>query len=97
MAPRRGLLDGAEEHYGLMSFGTKDIFRIRRKIRLWQKKFKRQHLFGGLIVLIFVCMLTKILLLNIYSDQLDLNSVAHSNAMKDEHSPKFLPVNIKKK
>ncbi|XP_058744853.1 O-fucosyltransferase 19-like [Vicia villosa] len=91
MAPRRGLLDGAEEHYGLMSFGTKDIFRIRRKIRLWHKKFKRRHIFGGLMVLIFVCMLSKFLLLNMFSEQLDLDPVIHSNAVEDEHSPKKIP------
>lgn len=96
MAPRRGLLDGVEEHYGLMSFGTKDIFRIRRKIRLWHKKFKRQHIFGGLMVLIFVCMLSKFLLLNMFSEQLDLDPVIHLNAVEGEHSPKNLPVNFEK-
>ena len=91
MAPKRGLLDGGvEEHYGLMSFGnSKDIFpKLRRKIKhYWQKKFKRRHVFCGLIVLVFMSMLTKFLLLTIFSDQLDLDPNIHSNLMQDKPSP----------
>ncbi|WJX64101.1 O-fucosyltransferase 19, variant 2 [Trifolium repens] len=87
MAPRRGLLDGVEEHYGLMSPGsTKDIFHIRRKIRFWQRKLKQRHIFGGLIVLIFMCVLIKFILLNMIFRQLDLDPMIHSKVVED-HKP----------
>jgi hypothetical protein len=97
MAPRRGLLDGVEEHYGLMSPGsTKDIFHIRRKIRFWQRKLKQRHIFGGLIVLIFMCVLIKFILLNMFFRQLDLDPMIHSNVVEDHKpSPNNLSVNEK--
>jgi len=95
MAPRRGLLDGGEDRYGLMSFGTKDIFIMRRKIRYWQKQFKQRHLFGGLMVLLLMCVITKFILMNMFSDQLDLDTAIPSNVVQDEPSPNNWPVNAK--
>lgn len=91
---RRGLLDGGtEERYGLMSFGNKDMFPMRRKIRHWHKNFKRRHLFWALMVLVFMSVFTKFLLLNMFSDQLDMNPQIHSNVVEDDpSSPNTLPV-----
>ncbi|KAK7300553.1 hypothetical protein RJT34_11399 [Clitoria ternatea] len=81
---RRGLLDGTDERYGLMSSGMRGMSSIRRKIRHWYRQFRLKlgrHMFWGLMVLIFMCMLTKFVLLNIFSDQLDLAHVTHSNVV----------------
>lgn len=87
---RRGLLEGTEDRYGLMSrLGTRDMIPMRRKIRHWQKQFKRRHMFWGLMVLVFMCVLTKFVLLNMFSDQLEWEPVIHSNLL--EHKPSSSP------
>lgn len=92
---RRGLSDGSEERYGLMSSGIKGMSSTRRKIRHWQKLFRLKlgrHMFLGLMILIFMCVLTKFVLLNMFSDQLTLDPIIHANMGKNIRSPNKSPV-----
>jgi len=83
---RRGLLDGTEERYGLMSSSMRGMSSTRRKIiRDWQKLFRLKlgrHMFLALMVLVFMCVLTKFVLLNMFSDQLTLDPEIHANLVK---------------
>ena len=82
---RRGLLDGTEQRYGLMSSSMRGMSSTRRKIRHWQKLFRLKlgrHMFLGLMVLVFMCVLTKFVLLNMFSDQLTLDPEIHANLVK---------------
>ena len=92
---RRGLLDGTEERYGLMSSSMRGMSSTRRKIRHWQKLFRLKlgrHMFLGLMVLVFMCVLTKFVLLNMLFDQLALDPVIHANLVKHVPSPNKSPV-----
>jgi len=91
----RSLLDGTEERYGLMSSSMRGMSSTRRKIRHWQKLFKLKlgrHMFWGLMVLVFMCVIAKFVLLNMFSEQLDLDPVNHANVVKHVPSPKKSPV-----
>ncbi|RZB67717.1 O-fucosyltransferase 19 [Glycine soja] len=92
---RRGLLDGTEERYGLMSSSMRGMSSTRRKIiRDWQKLFRLKlgrHMFLALMVLVFMCVLTKFVLLNMLFDQLALDPVIHANLVKHVPSPNKSP------
>ncbi|XP_029130303.1 O-fucosyltransferase 19 [Cajanus cajan] len=91
---RRGLLDGPEERYGLMSSGMRGMSSTRRKIRHWQKLFRLKlgrHMFWSLMILVFMCVLTKFVLLNMFSDQLALDPITHANVVKHVPSPNKSP------
>ncbi|KAG4953329.1 hypothetical protein JHK87_038923 [Glycine soja] len=93
---RRGLLDGTEERYGLMSSSMRGMSSTRRKIiRDWQKLFRLKlgrHMFLALMVLVFMCVLTKFVLLNMLFDQLALDPVIHANLVKHVPSPNKSPI-----
>ena len=96
---RRGLLDNAEERHGLMrSFSMRNMASLRRRTRHWKKLFRlklgRRRVFWGLLVLAFMCMLAKLVMLNMLSD-LNLNPVIRKNEVRDiPSSPKISPVRL---
>ncbi|KAE9596172.1 putative GDP-fucose protein O-fucosyltransferase [Lupinus albus] len=80
----RGLLDGTEERHGLMLFGMSSM---QRKTRHYQKLFRLRlgrRVFWALMVLVFMCVVTKFVLFNMFSDQLHLNPLIPSNMVEDK-------------
>jgi len=79
------MLEGTEEPYGLISFGMRGMSSTRRKIRHWQKILKLKlglHMFLGLMVLVFMCVIAKFVLLNVLSEQLEFEPFNHTNVVK---------------
>ncbi|KOM46946.1 hypothetical protein LR48_Vigan07g065000 [Vigna angularis] len=93
MLTRRNMSEGTEERHGLMSSGIRGMS-PRRKIRHWQKLFRLKlgrHMFWGLMVLVFMCVIAKFVLLNMFSEQLDFDPINHTNVLKHLPSPTKSP------
>lgn len=87
--------EGTEERHGLMSSGIRGMSSPQRKLRHWQKVLRLKlgrHMFWGLMVLVFMCVIAKFVLLNMFSEQLDFDPINRTNVVKHLPSPTKSPV-----